>query len=179
MKIWLNGQVVHDNNTQRGVMPDQEEAAVTLKAGDNEVLMKVVNYGNAYGFFFRRWDEQNGASSPFVLNRCWPRPPRERSDADWGMMRDFYRQANSPGNGRVLNSELAKSRRTRPRLRRPAHRDGHERDGGAPETFVLVRGQYYSNGEESRSGCTGGPAPPPDGRAQQSPWLRPVAGGPQ
>ena len=50
---WVNGRRVLKNNAQRGVAADQERVDVPLRAGDNEILLKVVNYGGPAGFYFR------------------------------------------------------------------------------------------------------------------------------
>src|SRR5436190_21627521 len=44
IKVWLNGTVVLDKNVQRGVAPDQDQITVDLSSGENQLLVKVVNY---------------------------------------------------------------------------------------------------------------------------------------
>lgn len=41
IKTWLNGELVHANNTQRGHVAGEDKAPVTLKAGDNTLLLKI------------------------------------------------------------------------------------------------------------------------------------------
>lgn len=53
IKVWLNGEVVHDNNVGRAVQPNQDKVKVDLRKGQNDLLVKVVNYGSASGFYFR------------------------------------------------------------------------------------------------------------------------------
>ena len=53
IKCWLNGQLVHENNTSRGVAPDQDRATLNLKKGENAFLMKIVNGGGSSGFYFK------------------------------------------------------------------------------------------------------------------------------
>ncbi|MBN1509572.1 MAG: DUF1080 domain-containing protein [Sedimentisphaerales bacterium] len=43
VKVWLNGKLIHANNALRGVSPDQDKAAFTLKEGTNELMLKVTN----------------------------------------------------------------------------------------------------------------------------------------
>ncbi len=52
IKLWLNGALVASNNAQRGAAPGQEQVAVTLKAGWNEVLLKITQGGGGWGFYF-------------------------------------------------------------------------------------------------------------------------------
>ncbi|MEI6355690.1 MAG: PSD1 and planctomycete cytochrome C domain-containing protein [Verrucomicrobiota bacterium] len=52
LRVWLNGQQVLANNASRAVAPDQEDVQLSLHAGENKLLMKVVNGGGGYGFYF-------------------------------------------------------------------------------------------------------------------------------
>lgn len=53
VRIWLNGQVVHNLLAGRSVMPDQDIVPVTLKKGPNTLLVKVENGGGGWGFCLR------------------------------------------------------------------------------------------------------------------------------
>ena len=57
IKVWCNGKVVLENNARRGVAANQERAELPLRAGTNEVLVKIINYGGASGLYFRRVEE--------------------------------------------------------------------------------------------------------------------------
>lgn len=52
IKCWLNGDLVLENNANRGVAPDQDFATLKLKKGENSFLMKIVNGGGGSGFYF-------------------------------------------------------------------------------------------------------------------------------
>lgn len=162
IKIWLNGQVVHDNNVKRGVMPDQDKVPVTLKAGDNELLMKVVNYGNSYGFFFRTLDEKTG-EFPIQIESVLAKATPDRSEADVNALRDYYRQANSPEWQR-LNAQLAKVQSDKAAFEKELPTTMVMSEMAAPrETFVLVRGQYDQNGEKVTPGVPAALPPLPEG----------------
>jgi len=45
IKAWLNGEVVHANNASRGHKAGEDKVEVTLAAGSNALLLKVVNGG--------------------------------------------------------------------------------------------------------------------------------------
>ena len=45
LKIWVNGAVVHDNNTMRGYREGEDKVEVALKDGWNTVLMKITQGG--------------------------------------------------------------------------------------------------------------------------------------
>ncbi len=48
VKAWLNGAVVHSNNTDRGDVPDQDMAPIQLKKGANELLLKITQGGGGW-----------------------------------------------------------------------------------------------------------------------------------
>lgn len=50
--VWVNGEKIHSNKVQRGVAPDQDKVAARLKAGENQILIKIVNAASGGGFFF-------------------------------------------------------------------------------------------------------------------------------
>jgi len=52
IKVWLNGKLVHSNNTLRGMSPAQDIVQVNLKAGWNSVLVKVTEAIGGWGFYF-------------------------------------------------------------------------------------------------------------------------------
>ncbi len=53
VKVWLNGQVVHANNTFRGLEPSADKVNVTLNAGWNPLLLKVTQLNQGWGFCVR------------------------------------------------------------------------------------------------------------------------------
>jgi len=48
VKVWLNGDVVHSNNIDRGEVPDQDVAPVRLRQGVNDLLLKVSQGGGGW-----------------------------------------------------------------------------------------------------------------------------------
>jgi hypothetical protein len=48
IKAWLNGEVVHANNIDLGAVADQDMVPVRLKAGANELLLKVTQGGGGW-----------------------------------------------------------------------------------------------------------------------------------
>ena len=53
VRIWLNGELVHDHLVSRGVRPDEDLVAVTLRKGTNRLLLKVEQGGGGWGFACR------------------------------------------------------------------------------------------------------------------------------
>lgn len=66
IKVWLNGTVVHANNVVRPVTPGQDRARISLKQGENVLLVKVNQGAGQYGASVRlrggRGEELQGVS---------------------------------------------------------------------------------------------------------------------
>jgi hypothetical protein len=43
VKAWLNGKLIHENNADRGLVEPPDKVNVTLKRGDNELMLKVTD----------------------------------------------------------------------------------------------------------------------------------------
>ena len=52
IKVWLNGESVLAKETQGGVAKDQDKLTLKLKAGSNQLLVKIINGGGGSGFYF-------------------------------------------------------------------------------------------------------------------------------
>ncbi|MCL4217975.1 MAG: HEAT repeat domain-containing protein [Candidatus Hydrogenedentes bacterium] len=53
VKVWVNGEVVHENNVDRGMAMDQDQAPIKLLAGDNTLLVEITQGGGGWGFCVR------------------------------------------------------------------------------------------------------------------------------
>jgi len=53
VKVWLNGQVIHDKPGTRGVKENDDTLSLDLKSGENRLLLKITNSGGFCGFYFR------------------------------------------------------------------------------------------------------------------------------
>ena len=51
VKVWLNGEVVHTNATNRGRSRWQDEFSVNLQEGDNLLMVKISERGGGWGMF--------------------------------------------------------------------------------------------------------------------------------
>jgi len=54
VKVWLNGELIHENWTKRSANPDDDLVAAEFKAGNNQLLIKVQNGQGLWGFACRR-----------------------------------------------------------------------------------------------------------------------------
>jgi len=57
VKVWLNGELVHENWLYREVKPDDDHVPVTFRKGKNQLVLKVQNALGAWGFCCRLLDE--------------------------------------------------------------------------------------------------------------------------
>jgi HEAT repeat protein len=53
VKLWINGQLVHENNAVRGLNPDEDKAQATLRQGWNDLLAKVTQHTAGCGLCLR------------------------------------------------------------------------------------------------------------------------------
>jgi HEAT repeat protein len=49
VRAWLNGELVHGNNASRGVNPGDDRVVITLKEGENVLLLKIIQGSGGWG----------------------------------------------------------------------------------------------------------------------------------
>lgn len=78
IKLWVNNEVIHANNTDRGVMPGEDKAKASLRQGWNDLLAKITQNGGGCGMSLRI-TAANGAEIPGLRfdPRGERRPPGE------------------------------------------------------------------------------------------------------
>lgn len=151
IKVWLNGRVVLDNDIQRGVDKDQDLIPVDLEKGQNTLLMKVVNYGNAYGFYFNNTKEQTG-EYPARIETILSKSEEERKLSEKHALRDFYRRVNAP-EWKELDKKLAAKVQEKVDFEKDLPTAMVMDQMADPrETFILMRGQYDLPGEKVEPG---------------------------
>jgi hypothetical protein len=57
VKVWLNGELVHENWVIRGVGIDNDRVTVNFREGTNQLVLKIQNTGGPWGFCCRMLDE--------------------------------------------------------------------------------------------------------------------------
>ncbi|MEZ6072098.1 MAG: DUF1553 domain-containing protein [Pirellulales bacterium] len=141
IKVWLNGAVVVDANVQRALDEGRTDATVTLREGNNVLLMKVVNYQSDYGFYFAEQSDAIGEDelslSPIVAT-----PADARTEADRVKLRRYYRENFSP-EWRALSDQVAALENDRKTLADsiPTTMVMEELDERR-QSYVLKRGEY-------------------------------------
>lgn len=53
IKVWVNGQLVHANNADRGLKPDEDRFDISLRQGHNTILVKVIQGHGPWGLTLR------------------------------------------------------------------------------------------------------------------------------
>jgi hypothetical protein len=146
IKVWLNGQVVLDQDVQRGAAADQDTISLFLEAGENRLLMKVVNYGNAHQFFYRV-KEQHYLPMPIPMEVLLAKAPETRSPEQQAAVRDYYRRTFSAP-WKALNAERTVVAEAKTALEKQIPTTmvmGEMKEPRA--THILKRGQYDQLGD--------------------------------
>ena len=161
IRVWLNGDLVHDNHTKRTAEADQDRVAVELREGRNELLMKVVNYGAEYAFYFQMLDEQIGGV-PLPVQVALATLSEERSEAQHDLLRDHYRSQHWDGYEALLAehteaaAELEALEAEIPTTMVMAEMENPR------ETFILDRGLYDQPTEKVEPGVPAALPPLPE-----------------
>ncbi len=77
IKVWLNRKIVHDKGGYRPADPNSERTPIRLKAGWNEVLVKIDNHSGPWALYLRLLDPSSGSPLGGVEYRIAP-PEKKR-----------------------------------------------------------------------------------------------------
>jgi hypothetical protein len=141
IKVWLNGKILREDLSYEAAAADQLRPTAELRAGTNEVLVKIVNHREDGAFFFAL-EAPDGLSDAAV--RLLRLPRTARTPEQIAALRAYYRYS-------VANAaDLTATKRALADAR-AQRRKGEDRvaitlvaaDRAQPRpTFVLERGQY-------------------------------------
>ena len=67
-KIWLNGEEVHAHTRTRSAQIDRDIIPVTLKPGENSILVKVCDEEQHWGFYMRITDTEGKPFDDLIIN---------------------------------------------------------------------------------------------------------------
>jgi hypothetical protein len=144
--LWVNGNQVHSNNVQRGIDSGRDKVKVQLKQGENEILLKVVDYGGSYAFFFAKEAEQRG-EHPFEIDQILLTAKDARSAEQSTRLRDYYRGKSSP-EWREKVDALAKAKTELSSFENSLPTVMVMQEMEEPrQTHMLIRGQYDQLGD--------------------------------
>jgi hypothetical protein len=58
IRVWLNGELVHDNPALRGVTPGEDTVKIKLQEGTNTLLVKICEQRGGWGFCVKLEDDK-------------------------------------------------------------------------------------------------------------------------
>ncbi|MCP3920592.1 MAG: DUF1553 domain-containing protein [bacterium] len=172
IRVWLNGEIVLDKNVARPVAADQDTATLTLAPGENELLLKVVNFGGGFGYYFRVVSESSNELPLDLVTALAIGGSTTDIDAS---VRDFYRR-NHSGVWRGLEKKLQTLRDERARIDADVPRTMVSRElEQRRQAHILERGLYDHKGEEVDPGVPAAlpqmPTGSPPNRLGLADWL--------
>jgi hypothetical protein len=171
IKVWLNGEPVLANKLIRVVAPDQEKATVDLRAGKNELLVKVVNGGGGYAFYFRVAE----MGLPDDVAKILKVAPETRTEDQSRRLRAYFVASYPPAPLRAARQRTAALERDLKDLRDTLPRVMVMSDARPRQTHVLERGNYLMPREAVEPGTPaslpGANPPAPRNRLGLARWL--------
>ncbi|MCD8535637.1 MAG: PSD1 and planctomycete cytochrome C domain-containing protein [Verrucomicrobia bacterium] len=148
IKVYLNGELKLNRDVSRGPAPDQEILSLELKEGSNHLLLKIMNFGGATGFYFALPDIQKGIPEA-VLSKV-SRAQSEWSPEEEQMVRDYFRDNVCLADElKSLRATLAQAEESLKKIEEaiPTTLIWKERSDLRP-SYILKRGEYDQRGDE-------------------------------
>ena len=151
LKVWLNGGLVLAKAVEGCEPAESIQVQVDLRSGANDLLLKVVNYGGGYGFYFSLDAPLEDKALMQVMTAA-AKPVLERDGAEKTALRHYFREKNSP-RLQALGRQLSQLRKEKEELDQdiPTLRVMEDMEYRRP-THILVRGDYRSKGERVSAG---------------------------
>ena len=139
-RVWVNGQVVAEKRGETAANEGPRRIPIRLKAGRNEVKIKVVSVTGSITFFCQVDPGSQQAPPPALASALVVSSAPGGSVA--GSLRDFYRRQHSP-EMRRWQEELAAMREENGRIDRAIVTTLVAKELPKPrDTYFLVRGEY-------------------------------------
>lgn len=172
-KVWLNGQLVVERAREARPGEEVARARLTLKAGDNQLLVKLVSIQGATFFNFTP-DRNAKESLPPGIAGILSVTPEPSADPAKDVRR-FYRRQQSP-EFRSLGDSLVSMREESVRIDRAIPTTLIAKEIAQPrETTLLLRGEYDKPGAKVSPGILSALSPfsanAPTNRLGLAQWL--------
>ncbi len=159
LRVWLNGKEVISKDINRGVAANQDTVEVTLEAGHNRLLLKVVNYGGAYAYYFST-DKEAGDEKIIKLRELAKISQEKRKPEQLAELKQAYREREIP-EIKKLAEELAALRKQESDIDKSIATIRVMEDMPKPrESYIRVRGDYRTKGEVVSAGVPTSALPP-------------------
>ncbi|MEX2308369.1 MAG: PSD1 and planctomycete cytochrome C domain-containing protein [Pirellulales bacterium] len=148
IRVYVNDHVVHDNDVDRAVAPDQDVVELKLKPGLNHLLIKIINYQGGAGFYFKITSPQ--VIVPAEVYDIARRPANEAPPEDRRRLREFYRYNIAESDElKSLHDKMAQKREASLAVDREIATTLIWREKKEPvRARILTRGEYDKPAEE-------------------------------
>jgi hypothetical protein len=146
--VYLNGKQQLKNLTSRAVAADQEKLTLKLKRGENHLLIKILNFQGAAGFYFAAKTDKP-IMPPDVLAAATVKSA-DRTPEQQALMRQYFRNtaAKSPELDK-LRTELTAVRTALAEVERDVPTTLIFKEMATPKpAYILTRGMYDQKGEQ-------------------------------
>ena len=171
IKVWLNGRQILADKVTRAVAPDQEKITVTLNAGANTLLVKIVNGGGLGGFYFKAQEQ----SLPGPILAILQTAAAGRTVAAAQQLADYFLASVPPAGLKEVRDRIVTLTTERDTYRRNLPRVMIMSDAAPRKTHILERGNYEIPREEVQADTpvSLGPLPPdvPHNRLGLAQWI--------
>lgn len=171
IKVWLNGKQVLANKALRAALPDQEKVQVALNAGENSLLIKIVNGGGIGGFYFKPLDITLPADILAILKT----KPETRAPAQSKQLRDYFLTSQPPLALKQAREQLTAIQKEIEGFKSKLPRVMIMSDARPRKTHILDRGNYESPKAEVEANTPSAlpplPADQPKNRLALARWL--------
>ena len=149
LKVFVNNKAVLSKNEGREVAPDQDKIEISLKAGDNDLMLKVLNWQGDAGFFFRM--DSPHVVAPDAIARIAAIAPAQRKPEQATRIRKYFRLHVANNTGLVTQrNNLFSAQKSLSDTRRAIPTTLIFRERKEPrDAFMLVRGNYDQKGAKT------------------------------
>jgi hypothetical protein len=146
LKVWVNGKEVFSKDTRRSVAANSDTVNAALRAGENDVLLKIVNHGGMAGFYFST-DRNAGDETQRALREIARIPAAERKPEQAERLRRHFRDTQV-GAVMQLAGDLAAAKKREGDLERAIPTLRVMDDAGeARPSNIRIRGDYRAKGD--------------------------------
>ncbi|NRA96105.1 MAG: DUF1553 domain-containing protein [Planctomycetes bacterium] len=139
IKVYLNGKEIHANKALRGVLPDQERVAINLPAGENVLVVKIINNGGPAGVYYRA---DSPADHPTALGPAALIPKDDREKGLDGRFTSAISSTRSPTYAALAREERRLTARVAALAKQTVPVLVMKELPKPTDTYVLTRGSY-------------------------------------